>query len=354
MSHRRHRESDAVGWQLQELLDDDALLTSLSRREDPSGGADPLAALLLDWKASTDQPMPKAPTAASLLGRAGLEEFRRSTGSAAVTRAVSGADRGVVRQDGSLAEGGPAAVPGTAKEAAAARVVPLRRRPWAAALVGAAAATLLIAGTGVSVYNAGPDSPLYGLNQRVFGGPDLAVVELASTLEEANKRNAEGDVKGAQEKLEQAQAMLEKLKAKDRKTGQDMLDRARTTMTTTQTTTVPAPAVVAPAQTVTVTSTVTAEPQAPTSAPRSGEPTTPTDTPTLEPRAFDGTDEETPGEANRKPGVDLGGGLESLLNNKKQQQREGAGRLKSKNLSSQPDQQEGAEPTADEHATADQ
>ena len=47
--------------QLQPLIDDDAFLTELSLGNDPSDGADELAALFLELREDVERPMPAAP-----------------------------------------------------------------------------------------------------------------------------------------------------------------------------------------------------------------------------------------------------------------------------------------------------
>src|SRR5699024_9468788 len=79
-----------------------------------------------------------------------------------------------------------------------------RNRPFMSGLIGAAAATVLIAGSGAAIYNAGPGSPLYGMNQSLFSSSDDAFVELASTLEEMDAAAASGDLAGTRALLEEA------------------------------------------------------------------------------------------------------------------------------------------------------
>ncbi|MGV0359400.1 hypothetical protein [Corynebacterium mastitidis] len=158
-----------------ELQFSDALLTELSHGIDRSGGADPLAAMLLELREDVERPMPPAPQA-----QAPVIDL--------------GARRGV--------------------------------RPLLAGLLGAAAATLVIAGSGAVLLNAGPGSPLYGLSTALFPHQDSApdVVELASTLEEMNNLAQRGDMDGVRLLMEQARLMVRDMEetsrlAAERETG---------------------------------------------------------------------------------------------------------------------------------------
>ncbi|MDO5099632.1 MAG: hypothetical protein Q4D85_12905 [Corynebacterium sp.] len=239
--------------QLDELAATDAFLTELSHGVDPTDGADPIADLLLQLRDEVYAPMPAAPV---------IETAAESDTPAPHTIAdnpdvidlASRRNRGM----GRIASG----------------------------FIGAAAATLIIAGGGSAVLSAKEGSVLYPLQQQLFGATPShkAVVELAGKLEEANNLTANGDVAGAQEILEQAQAMVNKLGAKEEaesvkkepstetqtSTVTITSERPVETVTTTVTvTTEPAPAVVAPVQTQTQSPSVA--PVAPTP---SAEPTT--------------------------------------------------------------------------------
>ena len=145
------------------------------------------------------------------------------------------------------------------------------RRRWglgriASGLIGAAAATLVLAGAGGAVISAQEGSPFYGLHQKLFGeraGADkAAVIELASKLEEVTNRTNKGDVKGAQQSLQEAQKIVDKLhNGQDKAEAQQKVDNTKTTVTTV-TVTPPAAPSPAPAQTTTVTVTVEAVPPA--------------------------------------------------------------------------------------------
>lgn len=154
--------------QLQPLVDDDAFLTELSRGVDPSDGNDELAALFLELREDVEKQMPPAPL-------------------------IEGADdeRAVIpltahRRKGRQGRQG---------------------RPFLSGLIGAAAATLVIAGSGSLLYNATPDSPLWGLSSSLFSDR-AAVVKLAGALDEIDSRAAEGDIDGTRELLEEARRLL--------------------------------------------------------------------------------------------------------------------------------------------------
>ncbi|WP_445440627.1 hypothetical protein [Corynebacterium argentoratense] len=225
-----------------DLAATDAYLDALSRGIDPSDGSDALAAMLLDLRQEVHGDVAAAPVAAVARdhgnGGAQVVDLR----SRRVRRAAHSVDDS-------------------------------RRRgrhvgPFVSGLMGAAAATLLIAGGGAAVYNSEPGDALFGMNQALFGD-HAAVIELATTLEEANTRNANGDVEGALQLLEQAKAMVADINTKNvepKKPAEE--PRPRATVTETITTTVapepapgepksseaptPAPASAAPTVTVTV------------------------------------------------------------------------------------------------------
>jgi len=154
--------TESMAERLQPLIDDDAFLTELSLGNDPSDGADELAALFLELREDVERPMPAAPKVED----ADLEPEIISLASARKRRR--------------------------------------RNRPFMSGLIGAAAATVLIAGSGAAIYNAGPGSPLYGMNQSLFSSSDDAFVELASTLEEMDAAAASGDLAGTRALLEEA------------------------------------------------------------------------------------------------------------------------------------------------------
>lgn len=225
-----------VNGQLKQLFDDDAFLTDLSRGVDPSEGTDALAGLLLDLTKEVQETPAAMPDWSTLLPGI-LDQDQdspvESTSDTTVMQVLNPATQEFAPV--SISDT-PDATPNSATTAdESATVVPLAARrdkrakrnaggahaasasasqrkshPFLSGLVGAAAATLVIAGGGAAVYNADENSPLYGMNQQLFGNQDTpSVVELASTLEEVDSRTASGDVEGARALLEQARAMLD-------------------------------------------------------------------------------------------------------------------------------------------------
>lgn len=164
MAPKHHGDNDDLAEQLQPLVDDDAFLTELSKGNAPSDGQDDLAELLLELKGDVDKQMPPAPL-------------------------VEGAD----------AE--PEVIDlGQARK---------RRRggPFVHGLIGAAAATLVIAGAGGAMLHAGTFDK----------GDKTRNVELAGTLEEMESRAAEGDIEGARELMKDARAKLDEAEGKEEK-----------------------------------------------------------------------------------------------------------------------------------------
>ncbi|MDK8844295.1 hypothetical protein QP986_09460 [Corynebacterium striatum] len=225
---KKEEPTHSVAEQLQPLVDDDAFLTSLSQGQDPSAGEDELAALFLELREDVERQMPPAP----IIEGAELEPEVISLAAARKRR---------------------------------------RSRPLINGLIGAAAATLVIAGAGTAVYNAGPASPLYGVNQSLFGTDDASVVELATTLEEMERRSAEGDLNGTRELLEAARRIMDNARS-SKESADDKPAPApapRTTVTSTETVekdapaTNPAPAPVTVTEYQTLTSTVVVTSSAP-------------------------------------------------------------------------------------------
>lgn len=153
------------------VVADDDFLTAISQGGRPEEEGE-LADLLLGFREEiVEAPMPPAPTLAELGLGGGTEE------------------------------------PDTAQ------VIPMRPRragfgrSLVSGLVGAAAATLLIAGGGAAIYNASPGSPLWGMSKTMFGDR-AAVVELAGTLDEMDGFAETGDVEGMRALLADARAQL--------------------------------------------------------------------------------------------------------------------------------------------------
>lgn len=249
MTERRWAGDEVEATQsVEQLQADDQFLTHLSQGVDPTDGQDPLARLFLEARAEIQTDVPQAPTLA-MLGLGSAEEF--PTGEfAPVEDAVSESSALI--------------------DAPVAEVIELPRRRWgnafAHALVGAAAATLIIAGGGTAIYNAGEGSALYALNQKFFGHTTNteAVVALASKLDQANDLNAKGDKEGARQLLEQARELVNILNARDRAQAEERIKQVERSTTVT-----PVPPPVEPEAsaepvvatvTTTVTETVTVEP----------------------------------------------------------------------------------------------
>ncbi|HHU67879.1 hypothetical protein [Corynebacterium sp.] len=194
---RRHADSTTgdITTQLKPLMDDDAFLTELSQGLDPSDGTDELAALFLELREDVEKQMPPAPL-------------------------IEGADEE------------PVVISLTSRRRAR------RGRPFVSGLIGAAAATLVIAGSGSMIYNATPGSPLWGMSSALFSDR-AAVVELAGTLEEIDSRAAEGDIDGTRELLEEARRVVRNLRDAQSPAEQPNTREPGTTVTATTTATVP-------------------------------------------------------------------------------------------------------------------
>lgn len=276
MTNRRDSHDDELVRALDELFADDVFLTDLSRGVDVSDGEDPLANLLLKLRDEVESDMPPTPTLADL----GIEEEENEEeyldedfddGELTATDVFEAVDD--VEDTGTIAavddlEELEADELEDEEEDDEDNVIDLdqRRRRWgfgriASGLIGAAAATLIIAGGGAAIAGAKEGSPFYGLHQRLFGSraDRAAVVELASKLEEVTNRTNQGDVKGAQQSLQEAQKIVDKLNSGNQKAdAQQKVDSAKATVTTVTVT--PPPAV--QTQTATVTVTVEAVPPA--------------------------------------------------------------------------------------------
>lgn len=158
----------------------DAFLNALSRGEDPTAGEDPLAAALLDMRAEVNAPMPAAPTLAELglvEGVASISRQRAKRRTFLPTRST----RSRTKQ---------------------------KSHPFVHGMIGAAAATLVIAGGGAAVYNATPGSSLYPLSEHLFSDRK-AIVELAGTLGELDDRATEGDIAGTRALVEQMRNVIQ-------------------------------------------------------------------------------------------------------------------------------------------------
>lgn len=159
---------------------DDALIDELARGVDPSGGTDPLAAALLALKDDVDRPMPAPPA--------------------------------VVQEPATVAS----------LDQARARRRPTSN-PWVAGLVGAAAASTVILGTGAAVLSAENSTN------------ETTMVELATTLDELEAANESGDEAAARELLEQARGLLASIKIRESRHGGGHATPAPRTVTATTT-----------------------------------------------------------------------------------------------------------------------
>lgn len=190
--------------QFDELLADDALLTQVSRGEAPSDGTDPLLGLMAALREDVERPMPEPPYVA------------------------------------------PEAKP-----------VRKQMNPWLSGLVGAAAATALVAGSGAVLYNATPDSPLWPVASTVFG-ERASVMELASTLDEMEVASDEGNEDAVRSLVLQAKALLNTMDVKKTPGSEPAVAPTIPEVTVTRTVTVTvAPE---PREPVTVTHVVTEQP----------------------------------------------------------------------------------------------
>lgn len=146
---RRDNEPTDVTRQLAPLVEDDAYITGLSKGEAPEG--DELAQILLGLRGDVEAQMPPAPK-------------------------VAGADDGA------------AVIPMAGR--------PRRSRPWVHGLIGAAAATVFIAGAGAVYVSA------------VSEDSDPTVVELAGKLDEIESHAEEGDIDATRALLGEARRLV--------------------------------------------------------------------------------------------------------------------------------------------------
>lgn len=172
MVGRRHRARPGQDNPLlSDIAADDAFLTALSRGERPQGADDDeVADVLLALRADAHRPMPEVP---AIPDAEMPDELSRQRGRG----------RGSRSRHGHVALG-------------------IRY-----GLLGAAAASVLIAGAGITVYNAHEDSPLYALSAKVFGDRQ-ALVELAGTLDEAGTHAEKGDIDGARTLINRARGIV--------------------------------------------------------------------------------------------------------------------------------------------------
>lgn len=167
MNHDRNDNLDAVRI-------DDEFLTALSRGEDPSQGEDELAALFLDMQREVDAPMPSVPVSVAAYADQEAADTQQGAGNVGSL----GKHRKARRRRG----GGSR--------------TPKRPHPLVSGLIGAAAATLLIAGAG-------------GVALNVIGQQPRSEVELASDLEELEKLSADGDSEAVQKRVAKLRERLQ-------------------------------------------------------------------------------------------------------------------------------------------------
>lgn len=284
MTNRSDGHDDELVRALDELFADDVFLTELSRGVDVSDGEDPLADLFLALRNEVESDMPPTPALADL-GIDDSDEYFDDDYDDQLTATdvfvaideddfddddLDDSEFGDDESDDDLVDSEEDADDDQPEDDDDAdNVIDLNsRRRWglgriASGLIGAAAATLVLAGAGGAVMSAKEGSPFYGLHQKLFGerADKAAVIELASKLEEVTNRTNKGDVKGAQQSLQEAQKIVDKLhNGQDKVEAQQKVDNTKTTVTTV-TVTPPAPSP-APTQTTTVTVTVEAVPPA--------------------------------------------------------------------------------------------
>ena len=284
MTNRSDGHDDELVRALDELFADDVFLTELSRGVDVSDGEDPLADLFLALRDEVESDMPPTPALADL-GVDDSDEYFDDDYDDQLTATdvfvaideddfddddLDDSEFNDDKSDDDLVDSEEDADDDQPEDDDDAdNVIDLNsRRRWglgriASGLIGAAAATLVLAGAGGAVMSAKEGSPFYGLHQKLFGerADKAAVIELASKLEEVTNRTNKGDVKGAQQSLQEAQKIVDKLhNGQDKVEAQQKVDNTKTTVTTV-TVTPPAPSP-APAQTATVTVIVEAVPPA--------------------------------------------------------------------------------------------
>ena len=230
------RRDDEATEEFAAVADVDAWLDAIAAGEDPSGGEDELAALFLDLKGEVDRP------ASEPLLIDATSTPSDETGAAGSVIPFHSASRKPRRSRRGVS-------------------------PWVSGLVGAAAATAVVTGSGAALYNATPGSPLWGPATAVFGDR-TAAVELAATLDELEAANDSGDKDAASALFEQARALLASMEPRanqdrDGEKSQAPITTMRTKVSTVTVTPPPAepPAPAPEPQTVTETVVPSANPQ---------------------------------------------------------------------------------------------
>ncbi|WKD60442.1 hypothetical protein CCICO_01950 [Corynebacterium ciconiae DSM 44920] len=251
MTSRSQEDPRDLSLQRDEIDACDAFLDEIAAGAEPSGGTDPLSVAL-----------------------AGLREEAVRDGEAddlaGIFAALDSAESG---------HGEPAQT----KEPSVASIAEHRQRRRGfqrprlmsvvgGAALGAVAASAMIVVGGTAVYNAEPGGPLWGARIAVFGEPRADMVQLASTLEEADELREKGDVEGAKRLIAQARELINYLDERDRDVAHRQVEEAQRTVTMTPD--VPKPST----RTSTVTATTT-QPN-PSSSSRSPKVSTTTETTT--------------------------------------------------------------------------
>ena len=166
MSHDARSDLDA-------LRTSDEFLTALSHGADPSAGEDELAGLLLDARRDIEAPMPDAPDVTAVASGASAGDAP-AHGGASVTE-LAPRHRHARHQRGHFS---------------------LKNHPLVSGMIGAAAATLLIAGVGAAGFNVGEPKG------------SVSEVELAGELEELEKASESGDHGAVMERVAEMRRRL--------------------------------------------------------------------------------------------------------------------------------------------------
>lgn len=189
----------------EEIAADDAFLDAIAAGDDEAVGSGAcgtdaaIAELLVDLRAAVDADLPAPPPLPADFGRAADPE--------------------------------PEPAPG---------VVPLRRRMLpgrvGSALLGAAAAAVVLVGGAGLVQTAAPGGALWPLREAAMGDQEVSV-RLAATLNEADAAAEKGDVESAERLLEHARGLLEQVRAEDRADLEQRMERSRDRVRTVRVTT---------------------------------------------------------------------------------------------------------------------
>ena len=257
------RRDDEATEEFAAVADVDAWLDAIAAGEDPSSGEDELAALFLDLKGEVDRPASEPLLIDATSTPSDASDETGTAGSVIPFRSASRKSRRSRR--------------GVS--------------PWVSGLVGAAAATAVVTGSGAALYNATPGSPLWGPATAVFGDR-TAAVELAATLDELEAANDSGDKDAASALFEQARALLASMEprakqGRDGEEGQAPITTMRTKVSTVTVTPPPAepPAPAPEPQTVTETVVPSANPQPTLEQPSSSAAVRPSAQPSSQPSA---------------------------------------------------------------------